>query len=1519
MTYAVVEQAGEFFSTIKTADTGTITTTEAEAKFTNIRKTGDLTINKQVVSPVPAEREDKAYTFTVTLNDRTITKSYTLTGEDSEADDVDFTNGVATVKVKGNKSVTIEGLPIGLTWTVEEARYVDFDTTFSAKGKDATTTETCASGTIDDTTEAGAEYTNTRKLGDLSVTKTIESSTASDKDTRFTFIVTLSDTTISGKFGEDDKVMTFENGVATFELADGETMIATGLPQGIGYTVTETNVNGFTNTVKTGDTGTISATLSEAKFTNTHDEGDLVVSKKVVSDVTADHTAKFNIKVTLTASSLTGTYGDMVFTDGVATFELANGESKTAAGLPNGMQYTVEETNVDRTTYIVSYTGETGSIEKDKTASAIVTNTRKKGELEISKVVVSPVPAERSADYTFNIELSEKITGTYSDVIFNEGKASVTVKGGESKNISDLPVRITWTVEEIIDETVFTTEVNSAAANEANGVISADKSTAAFTNTRKTSELTVKKSVVSDAEADKGIDFDFTVTLTDTTIDGTFGEMTFESGVAEFSLKHGESKTADGLPVNIGYTVTEADNDAYTTERTDANGIVGEQSEVQFTNTRKLGALTIAKNVEVVGETEADSDYRTAKTEEYNNREFYVSVFTQINGTTWYVTNSNGVLSKEETFLTVKASEPLEIINLPVGNYTVKEKNDVAIANLTFAVKDSVTVTTQTVSSENPAKTELVNAYTYDVGSLKITKHFTGLKADEDGGELIFTITGVDQNEAKVYEKTFEFADFTDGVLVIENLVPGTYTVVEQDPENLNPDYTWTGTVKKAEKTVAKDALAEVEFTNDYELNTVEVSATKVWVDGDDADGLRNDVTLRLYSQLGSAEATEVTGSERTIPKGATGEALTVRWENLRKSMGGVDYVYTVVEDQLEGYTTSIALVNDEGGVATYTVTNKHIVPTTIQFGGTKVFEKYPTDKTPPTFTFKLMDSNGNELQTKTTVGAGSFDFDAITYTNAGEFTYTVSELSGTAGGVTYDSAVYTVIVTVVENADGTLTATKAFKKGDEAVTGITYENTYSTDSTSIQFGGMKAFDSYPADKTPPTFTFKLKDGRGVTIQTKTTTGAGDFDFDAITYTQAGEYTYTVYEQSGTAGGVSYDDAEFTVIVTVVDNGDGTLTATKSFRKDKDVVDGITFTNTYLSKPVTAQFGGTKVFDNFPTDKTVPTFTFELKEGTEVRQTKTTTGAGSFSFDAISYTKPGEYTYTVDEFRGGPDNIIYDDTVYTVVVTVEDDGSGSLTATTAFRKDGETVDNITFVNEYEVISLSGTKTWLDSREIHTDPRLELKRRAGEGPEEIVDVRPTWSGKGKVCTYTYSDLPKCDDKGVEYSYSVDEVVPKGYTMIRKGNDFINIELISVVVNKQWLRNGRPVAGTPLTYDYKEIREIKIALYSTVDGSDREMVETYQLTEANKWTRTINDLPKYDANGNEIIYTVEELEKPDGYSVEVVMKDGVATITNNINVDAFPETGGSGTGLYYGAGAALLILAVVLLFIKRKRNT
>jgi len=361
VTVSVVSEDGELVASwsAKKADGAS-----AEAlTFTNEYLTGDLTVTKTLEGNDTDSSKD--FAFSVTLSDTSISGTYS---------DVVFENGVATFTLKGGESKVIEGLPNGTGYTVEETDY----------SNDGYVTEKIGdTGTIDENTPAIASFTNTRDtFGSLTVSKTVSGNAAS-RTKAFTFTVTLSDATISGGYGG----ITFEDGVATFALKDGESKVIEGLPNGTSYTVVESNNSGYRVT-KTGDTGTIvGGETATASFTNTKNSsspsdpdappvppktGSLTISK-TVTGTDGDTDKAFTFTVTLSVSgtySYTGSKTGMISSGG--TVELKHGESITISGLPEGTSYMVAES--DNKGYEVTKSGDTGAIAANTTATAAFTN-----------------------------------------------------------------------------------------------------------------------------------------------------------------------------------------------------------------------------------------------------------------------------------------------------------------------------------------------------------------------------------------------------------------------------------------------------------------------------------------------------------------------------------------------------------------------------------------------------------------------------------------------------------------------------------------------------------------------------------------------------------------------------------------------------------------------------------------------------------------------------------------------------------------------------------------------------------------------------------------------------------------------------------------------------------------------------------------------------------------------------------------------------------------------------------------
>ena len=179
--------------------------------------------------------------------------------------------------------------------------------------------------------------------------------------------------------------MKFNNNRATFELSHNKTLTAWSLPPNTQYTVEETNAKGHTVRYE-GETGTLTTgTLSQAFIYNTAPDrpnnpddpdlpsyGRLQITKMVPGS--NDTNTEFGMQVTLsgTGSRINGTYGDLQFVNGVATFTLTNGESKTATNLPAGVRYSVTET--DAKGYRVYYRNQEGTITRNQTAEVIILN-----------------------------------------------------------------------------------------------------------------------------------------------------------------------------------------------------------------------------------------------------------------------------------------------------------------------------------------------------------------------------------------------------------------------------------------------------------------------------------------------------------------------------------------------------------------------------------------------------------------------------------------------------------------------------------------------------------------------------------------------------------------------------------------------------------------------------------------------------------------------------------------------------------------------------------------------------------------------------------------------------------------------------------------------------------------------------------------------------------------------------------------------------------------------------------------
>ena len=455
----------------------------------------------------------------------------------------------------------------------------------------------------------------------------------------FEFEVTIHGVALSGSkwrdyFGNKDitniKLVNHEekkhvDTVFTVTVKAGESFTIKGLPAGCSYDVKElTTEEGVEQTWKnqSGDINGQDVMVTCKNYKDDEDkeipeEGSLKIRKRVLYNGKGGKEFSFDFKVTLTPPAgedwgTSKTFGSYTFTkDGeentYSTTITLEGSGYTGSviieGLPKGTTYTVTELPSGEYT-LQGDNDLTGEITGDESVQFVNgnNNTSMPGDLVVVKTVKGTVTED--AVFTFKVTLKglqDNGQGYYSfsgvrfEKVGNDYVGYVTIKGNGSKTIKGLPAGTTY---EVVEEKTEGYTQESADGN--TGAIKPEtESTAKFVNKNddgstepETGDLEVTKKVTGTA-GDTEKEFNFTVTLSDTSINGTYGDMTFEDGVATFTLKHGESKTATGLPADVTYTVTEteANADGYTTTETDSgNGelVVDDKVVVEFENHKDI-------------------------------------------------------------------------------------------------------------------------------------------------------------------------------------------------------------------------------------------------------------------------------------------------------------------------------------------------------------------------------------------------------------------------------------------------------------------------------------------------------------------------------------------------------------------------------------------------------------------------------------------------------------------------------------------------------------------------------------------------------------------------------------------------------------------------------------------------------------------------------------------------------------------------------------------------------------------
>lgn len=536
---------------------------------------------------------------------------------------------------------------------------------------------------------------------------------------------------------------------------------------------------------------------------------------------------------------------------------------------------------------------------------------------------------------------------------------------------------------------------------------------------------------------------------------------------------------------------------------------------------------------------------------------------------------------------------------------------------------------------------------------------------------------------------------------------PGTheYTIVERKGDLAY--VTYDAAVHHAVVTVADNAgtlqasvaydgtnVTKPSFTNTYEAQATDSGAIALTKSVDVHDG--------SYQLKAGDFAFELVGSDGSVIQTQKNDAHgKVAFDKLTFDHAGT-FTYTVREVQPTGDAPGVPGVTYTGKTYTLTyvvkdnndgklvVENSTVKPsegtengvtpntmtfansyqpgaTSYQISGTKVLENTDsaTMRTPADgeFTFALIDvATGQEIDRTTNVG-NAFTFKAISYTATGSHAYQVKEVAGQDGTITYSDAVLDVTVSVTDDGSGQLTAT-----ANKTAADLTFTNIYTPTATTATITGTKALTG--RDLAEGEFSFDLKDADGNVVQTVQNGADGTFGFAPLQLDKVGTYVYTVSERAGaTANGVTYDTTVFTATVTVTENAEThALEAQVAYSKGGKAADAVAFSNSYAPAATEVKLGASKVLSG--KDLKEGQFSFQLKDADgKVLQTAKNAAGGTVGFEAISYDKPGTYTYSISEVDDGQKNVTYDAAEHQVTVMVTDDGAGHLVATVTYDGD----------------------------------------------------------------------------------------------------------------------------------------------------------------------------------------------------------------------------------------------------------
>lgn len=1075
-------------------------------------------------------------------------------------------DGVATITLKKDVQVgnfgTIEYTKPGTyTYVIAEQAGDETELTFSKATYRATVTVTDDgagrlsaktkiaqltddAGNAAERTVEAAVFTNTAKTGSLTVKKTV---VGGDSQREFGFTVALTDgdgEPVSGTFGEGENAVTFTDGKAAFALKDGGEKTIVGLPVGARYTVTEDAAEGYATTAD-GAEGTVTEAGATAAFTNTY--GTATEGRDVSTAGLFTKTLKGRdwAESDSFQFALTGE-------DGAPMPEGSSDGSKTvsvnAAGTKAGEKVAFDFGHIRYTLDDIRDAGFAevgGKRVRAKTFTYTVSEARPDDGSAIAGVSYDGHVATMTV--TVTDDGSGNLTASTPAIAQASGGDFVNTYTTELDYSARAGVRLSKTLSGRAMEAgqfAFTVTADDETAAKLGLKTGKDAYAVSAAGDGETDLIDLiggaAKGDVTFTDADAGKTYSFTVTETKLggegyandaeprtvaiapAYDAATGELTVTTTVVKDGIEvaRSEVSTADDATAAPA-PVTVAFQNSY-----EATGTLGGEGSASIEATKTLTGRAAAAGEFSFSVRDAHGNVvATASNRASDDGEVAGLAFSPIA----YTTGSLEQMAADGT--ATKAADGSWSIP-----YTVSEGTAALPAGVT-ATASSFDITVKVTDN---GKGGLDVAVTYPKGC---------------DGKLSF-VNGYGTNEATVDlagTKTLALGQAGLGLTQADIADKFTFKVEPLDGAPAPVDVSGKTVTEATNDAAGNVELGRVTFKQPSDLDDVKI----------DGDGMRTKTFAYRVSESGSVD-------------GVVNDATATR-----------TFTVKVVEDTSAG-TLFAEVLPAEGtpeGKGAFEFTNTYGVgpaPSSVT-DQIKVNKKLKgRDLAEGEFEFQLIEINADGSESVAATGKNAADgtvaLNPVTYTAPGTHSYELREVTGTAGGVTYDKATRRVRTTVTDAGNGTLAVKHELTDAEGNPTGddsVTFTNGYKAAPVILKLGAAKVLRG--AELKAGQFSFELKSRDGKVMSTAKNAADGSVTFDALTFKQAGTYTFTVSEIDDGQAHVTYDKAVHKIVVTVSDEAaDGTktgyLSAKVSYEGDANLPP--VFTNSYAEEPGTPETPG---------------------------------------------------------------------------------------------------------------------------------------------------------------------------------------------------------------------------------------------------------------------------------------------------------------------------------------------------------